>query len=1275
MEKRLRLVGFVSVFIFIMFILTVFLNSDVFAQTCKPGTRMCTGDSEWKWCNDNGEWVEGTLLSGGGINPYSCDRVVYYGREWDDLPDDAKNQISREDYIRMNTNQIDMEYPDVYCNQYHFAHPIDPCGGAGPENFETETDIFCSSEDCNNGVDDDANNLTDCKDPSCWNYCCNNPSLDFNEQCTRWQGVADPLCSSDEICLNCICQDDQSFSCERPEGGCYITRAYWTNRSYETRNPVPDIEVDESNEVYMIVEAIDYFGNCGGSLIYLNIFEDDLWPNPDDYVESVYGGVFPYTGGNIKKTALWTARWTDDGLFGDEPEYYFTVTSSPDTSPITGAVISKVVKTETGGRLDNFLNRLREITGGVIESVFVSGKAVVGLVSGQEIRGYVCGDCSCDPGETFKTCPRDCRAVSCISVGQECGTDVGWEPGQYFRCDECCTQYYEYDKGKFYCEIPPGVTEYCSDGYCSGNEIAEPTDCIDCAVISCAGQIAQCVSGGCACLAPEQVICPIDCLPTCGDGICDLRMNAFYCTGQFGEYPSCKKDCPDCSPLGTCTTYYPDPCPSGTVCVDINTRDGRYPQIIPSSSGQGYCCFPEAETPIPTLPEIEPFPSENLLIVRQVGVVCDNDGICDAGESLFNCPGDCRLDCTVDENCSYECPDNTIINGTCTSDNFCVMNGQCPPSTVCNYNIICDTGETFENCPGDCPFVECTVDENCVIICPDNTIINGTCINNRCAYDEQCPSIPINITNLTGAYWADMLNNPIDEADLNDRVKLMVAGEGIETKNIEYEVWKVDGGFLWFDSVEAQFSGVGFATWKANQTGDFYFKARVEGEEWIDSRDNDDYGVLTVSSTENNEPPHAEILIPKTGEIYLVGEVVEFIQESYDEDDVINYTWDFGDGSTSNQINTTHNYSSDGQKNILLKVEDERGERENDRTSILIVDPSQDGKYIFAHIAEPEWGESFYGSVVDFNATTSYAVEIEDGEISCIAGPCPNQTASDLIISGSPQSLDRLEFYWLFDNNPNDFRNKTGLEGALFTKGFPIPRRHWANLTISANPSESAATMFFTYLDDPFCIIEDGDSFWIGEYGETNSIDDCYKEIVAEGSAHNCCPAGFSCIKQNGYGICEFSDVWECANYTTEEDCEDYSYGTAKYDVDEKIGPDKYCGFFEYDEEQDCYEAIEDCRCQWVDGKCESAYNETNTCEDYSGTCIFTTIFLSNCTAGYKTVVWNATWYGSGEGPDECVEGSESVRCISVELAFFTLISLIISISLIVIFYLRKKER
>jgi parallel beta-helix repeat protein len=94
--------------------------------------------------------------------------------------------------------------------------------------------------------------------------------------------------------------------------------------------------------------------------------------------------------------------------------------------------------------------------------------------------------------------------------------------------------------------------------------------------------------------------------------------------------------------------------------------------------------------------------------------------------------------------------------------------------------------------------------------------------------------------------------------------------------------------------------------------------------------------VIISSTARGNESPIADAGGPYYGE---AGKLINFDgSNSYDPDygDNIAYEWDFGDGSTSNQKNPNHYYSSAGNFTIKLTVTDETGKTDTATNYALI---------------------------------------------------------------------------------------------------------------------------------------------------------------------------------------------------------------------------------------------------------------------------------------------------------------------------------------------------
>jgi len=72
-----------------------------------------------------------------------------------------------------------------------------------------------------------------------------------------------------------------------------------------------------------------------------------------------------------------------------------------------------------------------------------------------------------------------------------------------------------------------------------------------------------------------------------------------------------------------------------------------------------------------------------------------------------------------------------------------------------------------------------------------------------------------------------------------------------------------------------------------------------------------------------NKPGSASIICQNTSN---VKESISFRAEASDDDEILGYYWDFGDGTTSNKTNPTHAYSKAGKYTVKLTIIDKYGE-------------------------------------------------------------------------------------------------------------------------------------------------------------------------------------------------------------------------------------------------------------------------------------------------------------------------------------------------------------
>jgi hypothetical protein len=616
-------------------------------------------------------------------------------------------------------------------------------------------------------------------------------------------------------------------------------------------------------------------------------------------------------------------------------------------------------------------------------------------------------------------------------------------------------------------------------------------------------------------------------------------------------------------------------------------------------------------------------------------------------------------------------------------------------------------------------------------VCGDNGC-GGSC--GTCPAGETCVSGQC--SPLVGVpYWADMNENMINKTDLKDSVKLIAMGGGLPGKTLNYTVIK-ENFWIWPDYEVFQGSSAKeFAVWQAGlkengeyESGKYYFEVEIEGSvhSTLDNS-NPDYRYLIVTDTEHNLPPVANITNPMEGEVYLKINPVSFNQSSYDIDDFFDYKWELGDGNIKEgstrdpnllNYNFTHTYASDGQMNIKLIVTDERTLSDSERVSILVID---DGDYVFAGIKKPEWEKEIVVSGdrrVDFDASTTFAVNITGVTVNCLGGNCPLTLANGNPVT-DPQNkrgnFSMFNFSWVFSDGES--YNEIGVNGSIFKKEFGTSDWHTADLTVSliTNPSaSSSAETRFLILYNKTCS-NDREIFWdengIAHRTRLEEAMFCLGDDFNAGTEDDCCPTGYSC-NSNQFAIpgCEVDDVvaeWcvdnginVCDDYSNSDDCErdNCSVGGAGEEV---CGEASLCSEGPLNFINRCHTS----KCRWSSsGKCEKVEELTDTITvpgETSSTseCVYD-ITSSDCIEGVMTVdqtgtiTWNETIinevqaYLNGQGDartpevflqEECdlqsicpsVSGEVRICGANVtKLPFFTSFQLIITVFIIITIYI-----
>ena len=309
------------------------------------------------------------------------------------------------------------------------------------------------------------------------------------------------------------------------------------------------------------------------------------------------------------------------------------------------------------------------------------------------------------------------------------------------------------------------------------------------------------------------------------------------------------------------------------------------------------------------------------------------------------------------------------------------------------------------------------------------------------------------------ANWTNMKDAIISKADLNDSVKLMVFGN--EMQNVNYTIYK-DGTYWWNrDKVVAQTSTKGYLIWQAKNSGTYYFKAQVEGDNELKQSNN-----LVVFSSENNSNPTIKIIKPAKETTYVIDTttgstaVPSFEEISSDEDDDLSVTWNFGENQSltisncsSEDCNTSYAYSTSGTK--LIRATAKEMSRSQSTIDISRIFVYKEGLNIFAIIDSPDY-KTIIQEIGNYfiDGRSSHVANCSLNLSKCTAGanPVSCYTITDSVTSQkiycykfAESSDNRFGFKWTIenkvDNEHTNFR--------YFNKSFIIPKDYPINLRVN----------------------------------------------------------------------------------------------------------------------------------------------------------------------------------------------------------------------------------
>ncbi len=562
--------------------------------------------------------------------------------------------------------------------------------------------------------------------------------------------------------------------------------------------------------------------------------------------------------------------------------------------------------------------------------------------------------------------------------------------------------------------------------------------------------------------------------------------------------------------------------------------------------------------------------------------------------------------------------------------------------------------------------------------------------NNACV--PGCPSI-------TSVYFLDMRGQSLTNPDYNDMVQLVAETTNAAGTTVNFTLKETGTNCFTQDFSAPVQDNKAVVTFRMPRcTASNGGTAQAEAFFDFAKTQKTTSSQITTNANESNMPPVLNITSPRLAAIIPLSQNINFLSSSYDVDDFMSTLWDFGDGATSPEWNTTHQYSSGGPKsNIKLTVTDDRGASNSTTLAILVDTPGVDDPPL-AIISQPIKGTTYPGP----NPLVTFVANLSIDDVT---------------------PFNMLNFSWEFDEG-TPYLGK-GDTGAVFSRIFSRGGKHDVRLVVSdEDPMTEANTDF--YVESCKVPMRDGTTVYLVRGGchqgrwfcadpNTNTWYDTTKEQCqgldgvpdigkkTSDPHDDCCPQGTFC--QTAGGACVEAQV-SCETTTTSTDCEnngcvwlddrcihpstmssctDYGTNSTLCGID-PVGLGKpigrglgteVCGrtFGDY------IVPSTSCKCAFdtsdpSNPKCVFFYSTNSTAGGQEYIQCRKSFGLTSCTLGKQTLSWSVAVAppekaGEPSAQEQCSGGSRQISCgTAVErLPFFSISNLIIAAVIIAIIY------
>lgn len=619
----------------------------------------------------------------------------------------------------------------------------------------------------------------------------------------------------------------------------------------------------------------------------------------------------------------------------------------------------------------------------------------------------------------------------------------------------------------------------------------------------------------------------------------------------------------------------------------------------------------------------------------------------------------------------------------------------------------CKVDLTYTICSNSClnpSEVTCggSLDNGCNTGCSDN---GGT----KCDSGYSCtPSgcvADVPDSEISEAFWAKMDGNQISSVELGDTVFLAFGGSGLENKIISHIIdkkfnetsWPNITSWFYVDwSNTLKISSKVYTPWQISDSGTLRFIALLNASIWkfADS--------IIVSSTANNYVPQAIINFPVNHFNTSVNQEIILNQRSYDEDDLLKITWNFGNGETrvvENYSVFTHSsitdapfvYTQAGIYDIELTAQEMfRTQFDKEQRKIYVFEPGINVVPVFTSPSEDYYYPS--NSII-FNVSQSYVVNctrgqgiegFQAGSLYCTYIHAPNQK----ITNGYEILVN-----WTFNNNgviTSVSGNWTDSYNTLvqFKKEYPNSGNYNATvkLTYKNGTSEKirSYSVGFTAQGGWGCEKTATTAFWTkSSEPSVNASNNCSLYANEFGSA--CCPTDTN--------ICTSDDVCSghanyCEELTTSSSCK--NAGSEVYENSLQLAGISLNMCNKVTATSDSCFNRNVCGCFWNASKCTAGYKVQKKCESSPsselGLCSWENTITNLCESSEKIikVFSKATLINLSNSPlnpqdySDCVDMPRTYPCTSnAKLSFFSWFNLIIALMVIgfTYFYFIKNKK